>query len=490
MQFVDKNILNNNLLQNHNQMKKVNIHVKTKKLLADTLTPVGLYLNLRDRFYQAFLLESSDYHGNDNNYSFVCLQPIASFVLEKETVTETVGDRSHTKKLSGRKQLIPALQGFIKQFALQYEGDREDETGGANGFFGYTSYDAVQYFETITLKAPQIPEQQIPLMHYTAFRFVLRFDHFKNELLLMENLFDGETSQMEQMENLLRINKFPGYGFALSGEKTSNLTDAQFMQMVTRGKEHCQRGDVFQIVLSRQFSQAFHGDEFNVYRTLRSVNPSPYLFYFDYGNFKLFGSSPEAQLKVSSGEAVINPIAGTFRRSGNDEGDKLLAGKLSADPKENAEHTMLVDLARNDLSRHGNHVTVKTYKEIQYYSHVIHLVSEVTARLDNGADALQLFADTFPAGTLSGAPKFKAMELIDRYENQSRGFYGGAIGIFGFDGSLNHAITIRSFLSKNNRLYFQAGAGIVVSSKEENELQEINNKLGALEAALEKAEKL
>ena len=295
---------------------------------------------------------------------------------------------------------------------------------------------------------------------------------------------------MEKMENLLHINKFPAYGFSLIGEKSSNLSDEQFMQMVAWGKEHCQQGDVFQIVLSRQFSQAFKGDEFNVYRTLRSVNPSPYLFYFDYGNFKLFGSSPEAQLKVSKGKAIINPIAGTFRRSGNDEADKLLAGKLASDPKENAEHTMLVDLARNDLSRHGSKVTVKTYKEVQYYSHVIHLVSEVEAELNSDADALQLFADTFPAGTLSGAPKFRAMELIDRYETQSRGFYGGAIGIFGFDGSLNHAITIRSFLSKNNRLWFQAGAGIVVSSSEENELQEINNKLGALLSALEKAEKL
>ncbi len=471
-------------------MEIINIHVKTKKLLADTLTPVGLYLNLRDKFYHSFLLESSDYHGNDNNYSFVCLDPIASFVLENDVVTETIGRKSRTIPLTSKGQLSPELQKFLGAFRLQNEDKNQKETSGANGFFGYTSYDAVQYFETIRLNAPQKPQQKIPLMHYVAFRFVLRFDHFKNELLLIENRFDDEDSQMSQMENMLHINKFPNYSFELSGKKSSNLTDEQFMEMVETGKRHCQRGDVFQIVLSRQFSQAFRGDEFNVYRTLRSVNPSPYLFYFDYGNFKLFGSSPEAQLKVSNGKATINPIAGTFKRSGNDEADKLLAKQLAADPKENAEHTMLVDLARNDLSRHGENVTVKTYKEVQYYSHVIHLVSEVVADLDNKTDALQLFADTFPAGTLSGAPKFKAMELIDRYENQSRGFYGGAIGIFGFDGSLNHAITIRSFLSKNNRLYFQAGAGIVVSSVEENELQEINNKLGALVSALEKAEKL
>ena len=475
-------------------METTKVHVKSKKLLADTLSPVGLYLNLRDKFYHSFLLESSDYHGNDNKYSFVCLDPLASFVLEENTIKQSIGSESRELKLSSKTELIPKLQQFIRSFQLQYEDgkthNKSDETMGANGFFGYTAYDAVQYFETIELHARQKAEQQIPLMHYAAFRFVLRFDHFKSELLIIENRLDGEESQMERMETLLHINKFPTYGFKLTGEKESNLSDEQFMEMVKKGKEHCQRGDIFQIVLSRQFSQTFQGDEFNVYRALRSVNPSPYLYYFDYGNFKLFGSSPEAQLKVNQGKATINPIAGTFKRSGNDEADKKLAEELTSDPKENAEHTMLVDLARNDLSRHGKNVEVKTYKEIQYYSHVIHLVSEVEAELNEDADALQLFADTFPAGTLSGAPKFKAMQLIDRYENQSRGFYGGAIGIFGFDGSLNHAITIRSFLSKNNRLYFQAGAGIVVSSEEEKELQEIHNKLGALVSAIKKAETL
>ncbi len=475
-------------------METIKVHVKSKKLLADTLSPVGLYLNLRDKFYHSFLLESSDYHGNDNKYSFVCLDPLASFVLEENTIRQSIGEENREIELSSKTELIPQLQQFIRKFQLQYEDGKThnklNETMGANGFFGYTAYDAVQYFETIELHASQKAGQQIPLMHYAAFRFVLRFDHFKSELLIIENRLDGEESQMEHMETLLHINKFPAYGFKLSGEKESNLSDEQFMEMVKKGKKHCQRGDIFQIVLSRQFSQAFQGDEFNVYRALRSVNPSPYLYYFDYGNFKLFGSSPEAQLKVKQGKATINPIAGTFKRSGNDEADKKLAEELTSDPKENAEHTMLVDLARNDLSRHGKNVVIKTYKEIQYYSHVIHLVSEVEADLNQDADALQLFADTFPAGTLSGAPKFKAMQLIDRYENQSRGFYGGAIGIFGFDGSLNHAITIRSFLSKNNRLYFQAGAGIVVSSEEEKELQEIDNKLGALISAIKKAETL
>ncbi|MBE0649509.1 MAG: anthranilate synthase component I family protein [Bacteroidales bacterium] len=468
-------------------MNKKTILVKTKKMLADTLTPVGLYLNLRDQFYHAFLLESSDYHGNENKYSFVCLDPLASFSLQNNQIIKQYGSHSETIKLSARKELMPQLQEFINSFELQHENEIP---AGANGFFGYTAYDTVEYFDTLELHSKTPEDEQIPLMQYTAFRFVLRFDHFKNELLVTENRFQGEDSKMEQIETLLHINKFPSYAFQLTGEEESNITGDQYMEMVRQGISHCRRGDVFQIVLSRRFSQSFQGDEFNVYRALRSVNPSPYLFYFDYGNFKLFGSSPEAQLKVTNGKAVINPIAGTFKRTGKDEADKELAEKLAADPKENSEHTMLVDLARNDLSRNGKNVVVKTFKEIQYYSHVIHLVSEVEATLNENSTPLQVYADTFPAGTLSGAPKYKAMELIDGIENRSRGFYGGAIGIIGFDGSLNHAITIRSFMSKNNKLHFQAGAGIVVSSIPESELQEINNKLGALKSAIKLAETL
>ncbi|MBN2615453.1 MAG: anthranilate synthase component I family protein [Bacteroidales bacterium] len=473
-------------------MKTKKIVIKTKKLLADTLTPVGLYLNLRDRFPQSFLLESSDYHGNDNKYSYVCLDPVASFVFDQEVITLQTGDQVEKVKLENRLDLIPKLQEFIQSFNLESEKNSAElngELSGANGFFGYTAYDAVQYFDTIKFES-EPNGATIPMMHYVAFRFVLRFDHFKNELLLLENRFEGEPSKMEQVETFLHINKFPSYKFKKEGVEQSDITDETYLEMVKKGIFHCQRGDVFQIVLSRRFHQAFRGDEFNVYRALRSVNPSPYLFYFDFGGFKLFGSSPEAQLKVAHDKAVINPIAGTFKRTGNDEADKVLAEQLATDEKENAEHTMLVDLARNDLSRNGKNVQVKTYKEIQFYSHVIHLVSEVEAEINDNAKALQLFADTFPAGTLSGAPKFKAMELIDQYEPSQRGFYGGAIGILGFDGSLNHAITIRSFLSKKNVLYFQAGAGIVVSSVPEKELQEINNKLGALKSALQMAENL
>ncbi|MBE7179038.1 MAG: anthranilate synthase component I family protein, partial [Mucilaginibacter polytrichastri] len=250
------------------------------------------------------------------------------------------------------------------------------------------------------------------------------------------------------------------------------------------------RGDVFQIVPSRAFSQRFTGDEFNVYRALRSINPSPYLFYFDYGNFKLFGSSPEAQLTINKGEATIYPIAGTFKRTGSDTEDAEIALQLKNDPKESAEHVMLVDLARNDLSRHCDDVEVQAFKEVQFYSHLVHLVSKVSGKLRLGVDSFSVVADTFPAGTLSGAPKYRAMEIIDQNEPHLRSFYSGALGFMGFNGDFNHAIMIRSFLSKENTLNYQAGAGIVTASDPETELQEVNNKIAALRKALIEAEHL
>ena len=464
-------------------MNKIKITTKTKQLLSDTVTPVGLYLKLRDKFQNTFLLESSDYHGNDNNFSFICLEPLSSFIVEDQTITKTGLGLDTKIDITERSQVISELQSMIDSFNI-------DKKDGINGLFGYTNYDAVRYFDTLDIKAPKKSEHSTPEMHYSLFRYIIQIDHFKNELLITENLVDETKSNIQEIVDLVKSNNHPHYNFKLEGTEGTNISDDDFKALVTKGKEHCQKGDVFQIVLSRQFSQEFKGDEFNVYRALRSVNPSPYLFYFDFGNYKLFGSSPEAQLKSSNGKATINPIAGTFKRTGNDIEDKQLAEELAKDPKENAEHTMLVDLARNDLSRHGKNVEVKTYKETQFYSHVIHLVSEVEADLNKSSDAFQIFADTFPAGTLSGAPKYKAMQLIDSYENQNRGFYGGAIGVFGFDGSVNHAITIRSFLSKNNTLFFQAGAGVVVDSVEENELQEVNNKLGALKKALILAENI
>ncbi len=453
--------------------------------IGDIVTPVSLYLTLRDLYPNTILLESSDYHGGTNSLSFVCFEPLAGFIVDNEQVTCRFPD-GHTSntRLPGEKSLPDQLQDFISSI----NADPGDCPVNATGLYGYTSYDAVRYFENISLDIDTTRTYAIPDMRYHIYRTVIAFNHFNNQMYLIEHLYGDDKSRYDELLNILKNRTVPSFRFAATGVEESPITDSEYMAMVNKGKMHCFRGDVFQIVLARQFSQAFKGDEFNVYRALRNINPSPYLFFFDYGSYRLFGSSPESQLKISKGKASINPIAGTFRRTGNDLEDLRLAEALAKDPKENAEHVMLVDLARNDLGRNCTEVDVRTYKEIQYYSHVLHMVSEVTGKLKPGASTTRVMADTFPAGTLSGAPKFKAMELINRYELQQRGFYGGCIGQLGLDGSFNQAITIRSFLSKNNILYYQAGAGIVADSVDRNELNEVNNKLGALKRAIDLAQ--
>ena len=467
----------------------MNFQLKTysKKMLADTLTPVNIYLKLRDTFAGSILLESSDYHGHENSLSFICCDPIATFKVYQEQAEIVLPGKPSTKiDISKPGQVIQLLEEFKNSFQVdttvrsKYPHD---------GLFGYMAYDAVRYFEQVPI---QRTNTDLPDIIYSLFRYVIVVDHFYNELTLFEHAVEGNQSgpSLDRLEQLINNNRVTTFRFTRTNEEVSNYNDEEFLDIIEKGKQHCYRGDVFQIVLSRRFTAGFKGDEFNVYRSLRSINPSPYLFYFDYGNFKLFGSSPEAQIQISKGKAHIYPIAGTFRRSGNDQEVALLAEKLSADVKENAEHVMLVDLARNDLSRNASEVHVEVFKEIQYYSHVIHLVSKVTGTLNPEAPVIQIAADTFPAGTLSGAPKHKAMTLINEYENVNRSFYGGAIGFIGFDGSFNLAIMIRTFLSKDNALIYQAGAGVVAKSSAESELQEVNNKLEALRKAMVLAEKI
>ncbi|MDP4210144.1 MAG: anthranilate synthase component I family protein [Bacteroidota bacterium] len=459
----------------------------TKKVLADTLTPVSIYLKLRDMYPGAFLLESSDYHGNENSFSFVCLNPIASIVVDNYQVTCSYPDNSTTSQAIAKPaDFSAAMKTFMQSFDTCENGEKLP----VNGLFGYSSYDAVKYFETLKLSAPQNEAYKIPDVCYQYFKYVIAINHFKNVMYIIENLTEGENSECDRIERLLYTMNLTTGRFSCADTETSNITDEEYRQMVTCGKEACYRGNVFQIVLARQFARQYNGDDFNVYRALRSINPSPYLFYFDFKDYRIFGSSPEVQIKIKDGKANINPIAGTAKRTGDDEKDKELARQLAADPKENAEHVMLVDLARNDLSRYGTGVSVESFREVQFYSHVLHLVSTVSAKLNDQSGAVDMYMATFPAGTLSGAPKYKAMELIDGIENQSRGYYGGAIGYIGFDGTLNHAIMIRTFLSKNHTLYCQAGAGIVAASNEESELQEVNNKLGALKKAFELAKEL
>ncbi len=468
-------------------MEKIKVKVNVKKILGDVLTPVSVYMKFRELFPKTILLESSDYHGNENAYSFVCIKPLACFTANEGVITvDCNGRQSQTVPVSKTNRVDEELDRFFKAFEL--EGDLSEIP--ANGLFGYLSYDGVKYFEKIDITARKKDEYAIPEVRYCFYKYIVAIDHHKNLIYLIENLMDGELPELGQIESLLRNLTFPSTTFAPQGNEVSNITDEEYKYMVTKGKEHCFRGDVFQIVLSRQYAQAFSGDDFHLYRALRTVNPSPYLFFFDYGDYRIFGSSPEASLRINKGRAIINPIAGTFRRTGNDDDDRKLAEKLCADPKENAEHVMLVDLARNDLSRNASDVVVDSFREVQYFSHVIHLVSEVSGKLPEDANLITVMGNSFPAGTLSGAPKHMAMKLIDRYENQRRSYYGGAIGYIGFDKTLNHAIMIRSFLSKDNTLYYQAGAGIVAESNEENELQEVNNKLAALKKAIEIAKEI
>jgi anthranilate synthase component 1 len=456
-----------------------------KKILADTITPVSVYLKIRDKFPNSILLESSDYRANDNTFSYICCNPIASITVENEQIIEQFPDGDKIKLPITKTTDVAAV---IHDFAQKFEVTQKDFKFINNGLFGYIAYDAVRYFEEIEIhkKEDSIP---IPDVYYAVYQNIIAINHFKNEAYIFAHCYD-QKSNIEYIEQLLNARNFASYNFKKQGEPSTNIEDQEYKEHVKLAKEHCHRGDVFQLVLSRRFSQAFKGDDFNVYRALRSINPSPYLFYFDYGDFKIFGSSPEAQLIVKDGKAEIHPIAGTFKRTGNDEEDAILAKKLSEDAKENSEHVMLVDLARNDLSRNGNMVKVENYREVQYFSHVIHLVSKVTGQKKKDIPTLKVVADTFPAGTLSGAPKHRAMQLIEAYEPTNRGYYGGAIGFMDFQGNFNHAIMIRTFLSKNHSLYYQAGAGLVAASEPENELQETYNKLGALTKALEIAEDL
>ncbi|WP_217604963.1 anthranilate synthase component I family protein [Chitinophaga sp. GbtcB8] len=469
-------------------MRTIQVRTRSKQMLADVYTPVGIYLRLRDKFPGTVLLESTDYRASENSFSFICVKPIAGIEVTSTSNFEFKYPNLpvERKQLKNKENVLDELQQFLNQFSFS----GQVPLPVVRSLFGYTTFDAVQFFETIEFNKQKPNGNTIPLMRYRFYQYVIAINHFKDELYLCEHQVDGLDSEFELIESLIKHKDVPTYGFTAVGNEESNMTDAEYMQMVEQGKQHCFRGDVFQVVLSRAFQQRYNGDEFNVYRALRSINPSPYLFYFDYGDYKLMGSSPEAQLVIKDNKATIHPIAGTFRRTGDDEQDQQLADKLLLDPKENAEHVMLVDLARNDLSRHASNVEVESYRKIQFYSHVIHLVSEVVGKIQPNVNPFSLLAATFPAGTLSGAPKYRAMEIIDQYEPTARGFYGGCIGAVSFNGDFNHAIMIRSMLSKSNTLYYQAGAGVVAKSVASSELEEVGNKLNALKQAILLAQKI
>lgn len=458
--------------------------IKSIALPGDLSTPVSTYLKVRDLFAQSALMESSDYHGSENNRSFIGLEPLASFsVSHGKAIMLYPNKTEHQVDITDSYSVSDAFDDFIKMFSV------EGNDSAYCGLYGYTSFNAVRYFEHIDVKDSKESKNDAPDIHYIMYKYLLVFNDFSSELKLLEMLADGESSRADEIVRAVMSRNYATYTFHAVGPTTSPLTDEEHKANIRRGIAHCKRGDVFQIVLSRRFIQHYEGDDFELYRALRRINPSPYLFYFDFGGFRIFGSSPETHCRIEdNGMAYIDPIAGTTRRQGNTEADAKAAAALLADPKENAEHTMLVDLARNDLNRHCSEVEVEFLKDTQFYSHVIHLVSRVRGRVRPGTNAIKLLADTFPAGTLSGAPKVRALQLISQYEPHNRGAYGGCIGFIGLNGTLNQAITIRSFVSRNGELWFQAGGGIVAASDEEYELQEVNNKLGALRKAIDMAE--
>ena len=475
-------------------MKTFQIKTISKKSLADTITPVGVFLKLRSQFKNTVILESADYHGKEHGYSHIACDPVASIIINNDIVTQTFPDGTkEVFPLKKRKDAVQVLMDFAKRF--QWER-KPDDAPMANGMFGHISYDAVEYFENIEIQEKN-PNTEIPSIIYYVYRYVVAINHFKDEMSVYEHSFHNyEQSAVsnepsvpfEKLDFLMKMPHYATKPFKLTTEEITNYTDDEMRGIINECIKHCLRGDVFQIVPSRRFSREFLGDDFQVYRALRSVNPSPYMFYYDYEDYRIFGASPEKQIGIKGNMAEIHPIAGTFRRTGDDEKDAELARELLADPKETAEHVMLVDLARNDLSRSSDIVKVETFKEVQFYSHVIHLVSKVTGHMTEGTNPLQLVADTFPAGTLSGSPKHNAMTIINRLENVNRHIYGGAIGYMDFVGNFNHAIAIRTFMSKNNTLFYQAGMGVVAKSVVESEMNEVKIKLGALRKALEVAE--
>ena len=472
-------------------MKTFEYTTKSQTILADLYTPVGVYMRLRDIYPQSALMESSDYHDKSNARSFIGLHPIASVAVGHGLATISYPDGQITEQnISPDYQTDKAINSLLKRINIK------GSDSGFCGLFGYTSFNAVRYFENIPVKDETLAKNDAPDLLYILYKNVIVFDHHNNTLKIVslsecsENSENSENTEISEIMKAMNKANVKAYDFHPVGEVSSTLTDEEHKANIHKGIQHCLRGDVFQIVLSRRFIQKYEGDDFKLYRALRSINPSPYLFYFDFGGFRIFGSSPETHCRIQDRKAYIDPIAGTTKRTGDIEADKQGAEYLRNDPKENAEHVMLVDLARNDLSRNCHHVKVDFYKDLQYYSHVIHLVSRVSGELDEGADPIKAFIDTFPAGTLSGAPKVRAMQLISEYEPHNRGAYGGCIGMIGLDGSLNQAITIRTFVSRNGELWFQAGGGIVAKSDVEYELQEVNNKLGALRRAILMAEKM
>ena len=472
--------------------KKGNRVAVLASISADLETPVSAFFKLAHREKHAFLLESAEQGEQVGRYSFIGLNP--AMILEAQDKKVKITEKKK-QKLVGGKHLIELLEKKLSEIKL---ANPNDVPGSAGGFVGYFSYENVEFFENIKLRRKGKPTAPEGIFFLT--QDLVIFDHFRKTLTLvslaetnsaqkLKKAYRNATQKIEdlvaKLRKPLRIPKRPK-----SPQKKplfrSNMTQAQFSRKVERVKEYIRAGDCIQVVLSQKFSMPAPKNDFQIYRALRSVNPSPYMFYFRSGKSRIIGSSPELLVKKTGRTAEVRPIAGTRPRGKNSREDAVYEESLKKSPKEMAEHLMLVDLGRNDIGRvcQFNTIEVEKFARIEHYSHVMHLVSDVSGKLKPGKSAFDLLKASFPAGTVSGAPKVRAMQIINELEPEMRGPYAGALGYFGFNQDMDMCITIRTLVLDGKRIYLQAGAGIVKDSSPAREYEETFNKAKALFKAI------
>lgn len=462
----------------------------SKRMLADVLTPVSLFLSIREAADHPFLLESVEGGEHLARYSFIGRNPYQKLIFDgKSTTIELPDGSSNTLEES----YFYALEQLTNQHSEPKIAELPRLTGGA---VGYSSYDTIREVEHLP-DGPK-PDLDMPEALWCFYDEIFAFDHVKQQVVLMKTVFvEGSTDlkeayqqaekSLDEMEKSALQAIKPAGEFELDANKiTSNIEEKRFYEIVEKAKEYIYEGDIFQVVLSQRFEVPFRGDKFTLYRALRMVNPSPYLFFLDFDNFAMVGSSPEVLVRVTEKEVRLLPIAGTRPRGSNHDEDLQYEEDLKNDPKEIAEHIMLVDLGRNDLSRVciPGSVHLERNQSIERFSHVMHIVSDVVGEIAPGKSSVDALKQCFPAGTVSGAPKIRAMEIIDELEPTKRGPYAGAVGYFDFSGNMDTCIAIRTMLVTDKSVYIQAGAGIVADSSPEKEFEETKNKAAALVEAL------
>jgi len=476
--------------------KKIQMKTFQKQLLADMDTPVSSYFKLNEHS-ASLLLESMEGDGRNGRYSIIGIKPLLSFIRYPDRTVIENPDSGEEKTLRGDP--FDHLRAVLSSF--KFEATEPYECGF---LAGYVCYDAVRYIENIPANSEN--DLQLPDMHFILPSEVVIFDNFTHTLKLLVHLEDsGDSSTLErkasqQLDALVtkithhtpKIQEISKLTPTTTPPLKINIATEDYCQSVIKAKQYIRNGDIFQVVLSRRFQTDIHCGAFDIYRMLHLINPSPYMFYINFDDVKLIGSSPETMVKYDENKILVRPIAGTRKRGTSVEEDAAIAAELLKDEKELAEHEMLVDLGRNDVGRIARYGSVKleSYKQVENYSHVMHIVSTVSGELRQGRDAVDVFKACFPAGTVSGAPKVRAMEIIDELEKTRRGPYAGAVGYFDFCGRTDTCITIRTMVVKGKTAYWQAGGGIVADSDPAYELEETENKARALLKAISLAEEV